>query len=213
MPNRLNLQNQKFGRITVLKYIDKSYWLCICNCGKTFKTKGTLIKNNHTRSCGCLQKEIAKKSCIKRCTTHNKTYSKIYNTWKGMLQRCYNKKDPAYKNYGGRGIKVCKKWHKFKNFLNDMGSRPNNKCLERKHNNKNYDKNNCIWVSMKKQCRNKRNNHIIIYKNKKLTITEWAEKSKINKSVILKRLKNGWSIKKTLTTKVRKYIRRKTKSF
>jgi hypothetical protein len=125
----IDLTGQKFNRLIVLKfaYINKhkSYWDCICDCGnKIIVYKGNL-KNGHTKSCGCLQKEIATKH------GYNKKGQKtrIYSIWEHIIQRCTNPNNSEYKNYGGRGIKICDRWLNFKNFLKDMGEPPKNMKL------------------------------------------------------------------------------------
>lgn len=91
-------------------------------------------------------------------TTHQKTYSKIYRTWIAMLSRCRNPKDPNYKHYGERGIKVCERWYKFENFYEDMGELPFYEAqIDRIDVNQGYFKENCRWVTSKENCRNKRN--------------------------------------------------------
>lgn len=81
----------------------------------------------------------------------------LYVTWQGMLSRCYNKNEPTYKNYGGRGITVCDDWQHFKNFANDMYPKPNkHMTLERVDNTKGYSKDNCVWASRTQQCHNRR---------------------------------------------------------
>lgn len=93
---------------------------------------------------------------------------KFYNVWKNMKARCYNKKNPSYKDYGGRGISVCEEWLQFINFEEDMydeygywyelnHDKRNSECtLDRINNNGNYCKENCKWSTQKEQCNNKR---------------------------------------------------------
>ena len=122
-----------------------------------------------------------------------------------MIKRCNNKNCPEYKHYGERGISVCKKWLNFENFLEDMGEPSTNKhSIDRIDNDKGYYKENCKWSNQKEQCRNKRNNHLITYKNQTKCISEWAEITGIKRKTIEKRIKYGWSIEKTLTKNIRK---------
>lgn len=151
------LTGQKFGRLTVLEKagINKNrviLWKCVCACGKIKIVRSVSLRNGHTKSCGCLQKDIIRK--IR--TTHGMQKTLIYKIWAAMLQRCNNPKDKAYKDYGGRGIKVCERWLKFENFFADMGERPENLTIERIDNDKGYYKKNCGWRSRTEQARNQR---------------------------------------------------------
>ena len=91
---------------------------------------------------------------------HGKAHSKIYWIWHAMHQRCGNLNNIAYKNYGGRGITVCKRWMKFKNFFADMGERPDDMSLDRIDNNKGYSPENCRWATRQIQRLNQRNPQI-----------------------------------------------------
>lgn len=126
----------------------------------------------------------------------------LYNIWIGMKCRCYNKNSDSYKNYGGRGIKVCKRWREsFENFSTDMGRRPSGKTLDRINNNKGYLPSNCRWASKIDQARNTRKNRKITFRGKVLTLSQWAEKINISSSALAYRLRHK-TIKKALTEKV-----------
>ncbi len=103
--------NQRFGRLLVVrrKGLDKhkhATWVCACDCGDTMIASARNLASGNTTSCGCKRKEIL----IKMNTTHGATGAKTHGTWLAMRKRCLNKKNKNYKNYGGRGITICKEW-------------------------------------------------------------------------------------------------------
>lgn len=83
--------------------------------------------------------------------------NRTYETWKGMRERCLRKKCKIYKYYGGRGIKICRRWNDFAKFLKDMGERPTGRSIDRINNNGNYEPGNCRWATPLQQSRNRRN--------------------------------------------------------
>lgn len=109
----------------------------------------------------------------------------FYKVWANMKSRCNNPKVPCYKNYGGRGIKVCKRWLQYRNFKKDMiSSYKKGLSLERTDNNKGYSKNNCCWATVKEQANNRRSNRYITYKNKTKTLQQWSEYLGIKQSTL-----------------------------
>lgn len=201
----IDLVQQKFGRLIVIKRVDnnkhgQSVWLCKCDCGKEKIVFGYNLKSGHTKSCGCLSIE----KTGERFTTHGQSKTRTYDSWYNMVQRCTNPDDKNYHNYGGRGITVCKRWMKFIHFLEDMSEAPEGYQIDRIDNNKRYCKSNCQWTTAKINNRNKRNNHLITHDGKTQCLAAWAEEFNINYKTLGKRLSRGWSIKKALTTPVKK---------
>ncbi len=151
----INLEGRKFGKLTVISFNrmrHNSLWNCICDCGKKSTPAGYRLLNGLAKSCGCRAIEETKK----RTTTHGMCKTKTYTSWEGIIARCTNPKSTAYRYYGGRGIKVCRRWLKFENFLADMGLRPPNLTIDRINNDGNYCKSNCRWATRAQQAINKR---------------------------------------------------------
>lgn len=127
------------------------YGIYKCFCGNEFKTQITYVNNNHTKSCGCLKRQKLKE----RNMVHGFRYHRLYGTWKMMIQRCTNPKNINYKYYGEKGIKVCNRWLKVENFIEDMyPSYQEGLTLDRENNNEGYSKDNCRWTTKCIQSRN-----------------------------------------------------------
>lgn len=203
----LDLKNQKFNRLTVLEFIGyegkRKLWKCRCDCGNIVNVVTFRLTTNKIKSCGCLRNE----KLIERSTKHNMRYSRIYNTWRSMRSRCSNPKNPAYKNYGGRNIKVCDEWqNSFKAFYewSLKNGYKDDLTIDRINNDGNYEPSNCRWVDRKIQNNNTRHNRLITYQDKTMNISQWAEYVGLTYSCLKTRLYNGWSIEKALTTPIKK---------
>ena len=123
---------------------------------------------------------------------------RIYSIWNDIKRRCFNPKNKRYKQYGGRGITICKEWLNFQNFYDwSMKNGYNKKLIiDRINNDKNYTPNNCRWVSWKEQANNRSNNHKLTLT---LSMSEWSELLGLSYTAIRARKNRGWSDYETLT--------------
>lgn len=201
----IDLTGQQFGRLTVIKYVEKHRYLCRCDCGNEKTIYEYSLKNGDTKSCGCLRTEMTKcRSTLHGYSIKDKISYKIYRVWESMNQRCTNPSQISYPNYGGRGIGVCERWkNSFTNFLKDMGEPLEGLQIDRVDNDDDYCKENCRWVTRTEQCRNRRSNHMVTLNGETKCIAEWSETTGIKPCTIAMRLRRGWSSSKTLTTPVR----------
>lgn len=128
--------------------------------------------------------------------------SRLYRIWILMRERCNNINTPPYKDYGGRGIKVCDEWNDYENFY--AWAMENNYSddltIDRIDTNGNYCPDNCRWATRKEQQNNRRNNRLIAFDGKTQTVAQWAEEYNIDNAVLFNRLNYGWDIEKALTT-------------
>ena len=146
-------------------------------------------------------------------TTHGESgrnQTPEYQTWANMRKRCDLPKHPGYKNYGGRGIKVCDRWQNYGNFLADMGRRPSPEhSIDRIDNNGNYEPGNCRWATKKEQDRNKRSNHIVEYNGQKMVFADACKLAGFSKGTVRTRIKSGWDINRALSQPLGLYVGRK----
>jgi hypothetical protein len=184
----------KFGRWSVLgaagKVRGNVLVACRCECGTERNVRLKRLESGNSKSCGCWRDD--------NLTTHGMTKSSVreqsreYWIWNSMKNRCGNPKYKHYKDYGGRGIKVCDRWMEFVNFFADMGEKPEGKSLERRDNDAGYSPENCYWADRATQNSNKRNNRHIVADGVSNTITEWGRVTGISHATIIARIQRGW---------------------
>lgn len=181
-----NLTGKKFGRLTVVgsdavlirNKNGKGYyfWETRCDCGQSKFTAGSELVSGGTKSCGCLVAETTRA----RSTTHGKTKTKTFKSWIEMKTRCNSNAPHKVKSYKSKGIKVCERWSRFENFLDDMGERPKGMSLDRIDNDGDYCPENCRWATPTEQVRNRRNARWVKYGGEAIPLVELAKKSGID---------------------------------
>lgn len=152
-----DITNQRFGRLVVLEPTEqrkqkKVVWKCLCDCGNEVYVDSSSLSSHNTKSCGCLSKDIARTANLQ----HGYKNTPTYNSWTTMKSRCSNSKLIEFCRYGGCGVKVCERWNDFKNFLEDMGQRPEGKTLDRIDPYGDYEPKNCRWATPLEQRHNRR---------------------------------------------------------
>lgn len=161
VPDAATFIGTEFGRLVVLDKAPSGMnrWVCGCECGNTVVLCANKLRSGNNKSCGCLKRTVLGDAVRK----HGRANSRItgyadrtYGIWQAMRGRCLNPNNVRWAAYGGRGIKICKRWEKFENFLSDMGEAPPGLTLERKDVNGDYKPSNCCWATWLEQARNKR---------------------------------------------------------
>lgn len=168
---------KKLNLLTIIKEVTqkikyKRFVECLCDCGNIKIIQLSYVRSHHTKSCGCYNLSAFRV----RSTTHGMSYSKEYNSYRKMIERCYSPNDISYKNYGAIKISVDERWlNNFDNFISDMGMKPSvGHSLDRIDSKGNYSKENCRWATRTEQNRNKKNNVVIVYNGTSMLLIEWA---------------------------------------
>lgn len=173
----------------------KWVWRCDCGNEKIMDARNVKFRSS---SCGCKQGGVIHGEIAGRKMTSE------YGTWLAMRQRCKNLKNAQFRNYGGRGIKVCPRWDRdFANFLADMGRRPSpTHSLDRINNNGHYEPKNCRWATPHQQQVNTRKRRVYEIDGKRGTILEHhlRLRTKVKLTTVLTRIYSGWDAERALKT-------------
>lgn len=197
-----DITGQRFNRLIVLgregnTAAGNAPWLCGCDCGNLTRVTGSALKNNYTKSCGCLMPE--RQRIVN--TTHGMTKKRIYKLWIAMKARCLNPNNKDFEYYSKKGI--CERWHRFENFYEDMGQAyeehvkihgPNNTTIDRKDNDKGYSLDNCRWVTKDIQAVNKKKTAFYELDGERLTTKQISNRFNISNQNLQIYLKRGYSL-------------------
>lgn len=187
---------ETYGRLTIIgdggrNHINRPIAHCQCACGRELTTLYPNLRNGHTRSCGCISREVT----TARNLRHGLSKTPIHNTWLNMRARCHSPSASGYHKYGARGISVCERWrNSFDAFLADVGPKPSPRhSLERINNDGHYEPGNVRWATATEQARNRRSSHVITVNGVSRTVAEWTERMNVNHWFVRNRLRRGWS--------------------
>jgi len=189
------------SRLTVESVIrmknHKTKAVCLCACGNRKTLILAQVRSGAVRSCGCLKREVSSEhGKMNRKHGGASARSPEYRSWESMKARCMNKNDPVFPHYGGRGIRVHAEWAvSFESFLRDMGARPRGTTLDRIDVNGDYAPENCRWADPVTQGRNKRNNQVVEYQGRVVTLMELSEMTgqpyqRLNERIV----RRGWDV-------------------
>jgi hypothetical protein len=195
--NPSDLAKRRFGFWTAMRLHPErapdrqALWLCKCDCGTERLVKAGSLRSGASQSCG-VQCPIVKSLS----TSHP-----LYTRWRNMHYRCYSPNSIDYENYGARGITVCERWMSFENFVSDMEPtyQPGLQ-IDRKDNNAGYSPENCHWVTVTENIRNRRNTIFIETERGRLTTVEAAKLAGVSVELFDRRRRSGWSIDRLFTT-------------
>lgn len=207
-----DLTGQRFSRLVALEYVGRgrsreSLWRCACDCGNETTVPTSALTSGNTTSCGCFGRERRLAVVTKHGGCPPEGSTPEYRTWAGIIQRCTNPKNPAYPNYGGRGITVDPRWvTSFAVFLAVVGPKPFPGAeLDRIDNARGYEPGNVKWTTRTQNQRNKRNNVVLEFRGERMASSAWAERYGMNQATLESRLRWGWTVERALLTPVNRW--------
>lgn len=197
MPAPLDLTGKVFGRLRVIERAGQAFyggepkrlWKCICTCGAERLVNTSQLTKGNTRSCGCLQRDTVISRNTKHGACKGKDGTGTYSSWCAMHTRCYNDKQPGYAQYGGRGIRVCERWHNYQAFEADMGKRPPGTSIDRIDPNGNYEPGNCRWATRQQQNINQRRIPKVLWNGAEVALADVCRQLGLNRRLLREQAK------------------------
>jgi len=191
---------ERFHRLVVVERLGSypegsSKWLFKCDCGKDVVARGVDVRREKQKSCGC-HKDEQTTARNRANAIHGMHLSAEFRTWVDMLRRCHQPVYSGFSDWGGRGIKVCVRWHTFANFFADMGRRPSKfHSIDRINNDGDYEPGNCRWATKKEQSRNRRNSVFVFYAGREMPLGDACELAGLRWGTVWRRIKKlGWPV-------------------
>lgn len=192
----IDVAGQRFNRLVALEYVGsrsgRRYYRCACDCGVEIVAAVGNLRKGDTQSCGCLKSEVTASRNLIHGGAARSGKAPEYESWRGMMARCYDPKNIGYARYGGRGITVCERWHDYAAFLEDMGAKPGpGYSLDRLDPDKGYSPQNCRWADDLEQANNKCNNRFIDIRGEVMTLAQASRRYSVNYDKLKYRIKRG----------------------
>lgn len=191
---------RRFSSLTVIAMSEqrtsdgKSKCVCRCECGNESVVPWKKLRQGRIKSCGCRSYRPA---------VEPRSKHPLFGTWSSMHSRCSLPTNVNFPSYGGRGIRVCDRWHGesgFTAFCEDMGPKPSPEhTLDRIDNDGPYSPENCRWATSVEQMRNRRFNRIVEYGGKRLCISAWSSEIGLPARILSSRLRRGWTLDRAFT--------------
>ena len=193
-----DLTDHRFGKLRVISRTDNdkhgnAMWRCLCECGNEAVVRGANLNSGQVQSCGCF---------MGKHVSHCDSTTRLYKIWYGIIRRTEDSKRKEYKDYGGRGIKMCAEWRESYEVFRDWAQQngyEDNLSIDRIDNDGGYSPLNCRWTDKYKQANNRANSCVLSFDGVSKTTSEWSHELGVPYSRLKKRVRLGWSAERVLS--------------